>query len=72
LTVELKDDLVKKLSLILDPKMFKKISMKNPGEKIKVKRNLFLKWNAAILKRAERDLVMQQENIDLIKKNIEE
>ena len=72
LTVELKDDLFKRLGEILDDKMLKKISMKLPGEKIKIKRKLFLKWNGTILKRAEQELAKAQENLNLIKKNIEE
>ena len=51
LTVELKDDLFKRLGEILDDKMLKKISMKLPGEK---------------------KLAKAQENLNLIKKNIEE
>lgn len=62
----------KKLSEILDAKMLKKISMKLPGEKIKIKRKLFLKWNGNILKKAEQELEKAQENLTLIKKNIEE
>ena len=46
--------------------------MKLPGEKIKIKRKLFLKWNGTILKRAEQELAKAQENLNIIKKNIEE